>query len=157
MEQQEIQIKEAFELFDTDGGGTMDSRELHIAMCAMGFQSTKINRKARQQASQKMFEALDTDQTNSICLDEFTALMKGELTLLDPVEEIRAIFAGLCRLEDSDPCLVGLSKLRLASKAYNVRLSEREFLMMLEDVDHDCSGFVDEAEFMRVMSLSPWF
>ncbi len=33
-----LQIKEIFDLFDTDGGGTIDRRELDLAMVALGFQ-----------------------------------------------------------------------------------------------------------------------
>ena len=38
-EAEEAQIREIFDLFDTDGGGTIDKRELEIAMIALGFQS----------------------------------------------------------------------------------------------------------------------
>jgi Ca2+-binding EF-hand superfamily protein len=38
-EAQEAQIREAFLLFDTDGGGTIDTRELEVAMIALGFQA----------------------------------------------------------------------------------------------------------------------
>ena len=38
-EAQEAQIKESFLLFDTDGGGTIDTKELGIAMVALGFQA----------------------------------------------------------------------------------------------------------------------
>ena len=38
-EAEEAQIREIFDLFDTDGGGSIDKRELEIAMIALGFQS----------------------------------------------------------------------------------------------------------------------
>ncbi len=38
-EEQEAHIREAFLLFDTDGGGTIDTRELSFAMVALGFQA----------------------------------------------------------------------------------------------------------------------
>ena len=155
--QQEYQIREAFSLFDTDGGGTIDSNELSVAMCALGFQGASMKRKLRREASRQTLHALAADQSNSISLNEFTTLMKGELTKIDPMLEIRAVFAGLCKLEAADPDVVGLRKLSLASQAYNVLLSEQELRMMLEEVDHDGSGAVDEAEFIRIMSLSPWF
>ena len=34
-----MQIQEIFELFDTDGGGTIDHKELEFAMIALGFRS----------------------------------------------------------------------------------------------------------------------
>jgi hypothetical protein len=40
-EAQEAQIREIFYLFDTDGGGTIDTRELSSAMVALGFQASR--------------------------------------------------------------------------------------------------------------------
>ena len=34
-----MQIKEAFDLFDTDGGGTIDPAELKAAMTSLGFEA----------------------------------------------------------------------------------------------------------------------
>ena len=37
-EEQTQEIKEAFDLFDTDGSGSIDSKELKVAMRALGFE-----------------------------------------------------------------------------------------------------------------------
>ncbi len=37
-----VQIREIFELFDTDGGGSIDRGELDFAMSALGFQKVKV-------------------------------------------------------------------------------------------------------------------
>jgi len=37
------EIKEAFDLFDTDGSGTIDPRELKTAMQSLGFEAKKPN------------------------------------------------------------------------------------------------------------------
>jgi Ca2+-binding EF-hand superfamily protein len=39
--EQKQEIKEAFDLFDTDGSGTIDAKELRVAMRALGFEPTK--------------------------------------------------------------------------------------------------------------------
>ncbi|GAU45179.1 hypothetical protein TSUD_178720, partial [Trifolium subterraneum] len=39
--QKKQEIKEAFELFDTDGSGTIDAKELNVAMRALGFEMTE--------------------------------------------------------------------------------------------------------------------
>ena len=69
---QERQLAEIFDLFDTDGGGTMDRDEFRAAMLALGFQggSGKSN-------------GLELDQVDDdgvLTQEEFMALMKGELT-----------------------------------------------------------------------------
>ncbi len=42
-EAEEAQIRESFLLFDTDGGGTIDTKELGIAMAALGFQAVCLS------------------------------------------------------------------------------------------------------------------
>ncbi len=37
-----LQIREIFDLFDTDGGGTIDRGELDFAMSALGFQKVSF-------------------------------------------------------------------------------------------------------------------
>ena len=40
-EEEVLEIKEAFDLFDTDGSGEIDSKELKVAMRALGFEPKK--------------------------------------------------------------------------------------------------------------------
>ncbi len=40
-EEQKAEIREAFDLFDTDGSGTIDAKELKVAMRALGFEPKK--------------------------------------------------------------------------------------------------------------------
>lgn len=43
-DEQKQEIKEAFDLFDTDGSGEIDSKELKVAMRALGFEPKKAPR-----------------------------------------------------------------------------------------------------------------
>ena len=40
-EEQKQEIKEAFDLFDTDGSGSIDAKELKVALRALGFEPRK--------------------------------------------------------------------------------------------------------------------
>ena len=40
-EEQKNEIKEAFDLFDTSGSGTIEAKELKVALRALGFEQTK--------------------------------------------------------------------------------------------------------------------
>jgi Ca2+-binding EF-hand superfamily protein len=92
--EQEVQIEEIFNLFDTDGGGSIDRKELDFAMMALGFQSKKSKKKASNKAAAAM-DAIMAD--GSVTLEEFSALMMGELSGKDPKESLRAVFALLSR------------------------------------------------------------
>jgi calmodulin len=99
-------------------------------------------------------------QLGQVTLEEFTSLMKGELSGRDPWEEMRVIFAVLSKDDGSGPQrqdLVTVSKLKAASKAFNVRLSGEELEMMIQEVDRDGGGTVDFNEYTRILSCSAWF
>jgi Ca2+-binding EF-hand superfamily protein len=100
---------------------------------------------------------INSDRSNAISLDEFRSLMVGELSLLDPMDEIKTVFNGICCMHPSDPGNINLKKLQLATQEYDVRLKDHELVMMMDEVDHDGSQTVDEVEFIRIMSLSTWF
>ncbi len=86
-QEQENQIKEIFDLFDTDGSGTMDRQELAMAMCALGFQAIGPNGKAQKRFDETVSDPLDSDGSKAISLDEFRSLMVGEFSLSDPINE----------------------------------------------------------------------
>ena len=58
------EIKEAFDLFDTDGSGTIDPKELRAAMQSLGFE-------AKNQTIFQMISDLDKNKSGSIDFEEF--------------------------------------------------------------------------------------
>merc|ERR1712086_984403 len=68
--QQVAECREAFDLFDTDGSGSIDIKELKVAMRALGFEVKKDEIK-------KMVDDLDRDGDGSVDFDEFMAMMSG--------------------------------------------------------------------------------
>merc|ERR1712232_662597 len=75
-EEQKQEIKEAFDLFDTDGSGSIDSKELKVAMRALGFEQKKeeiqkmithkiLNRDPKDEIL-KAFRLFDDDETGKI-------------------------------------------------------------------------------------------
>ena len=61
-EEQKQEIREAFDLFDTDGSGTIDAKELKVAMRALGFEPKKEEIK-------KMIADIDKDGSGTIDFD----------------------------------------------------------------------------------------
>lgn len=72
-EQKEV-IKEAFMLFDTDGSGAIDAKELKEALRCLGFEATNADVKA-------MMTELDLDGSGNIDLDEFMIMMRKKMVL----------------------------------------------------------------------------
>ncbi|EOX91404.1 ARM repeat protein interacting with ABF2 isoform 3, partial [Theobroma cacao] len=80
-QQKRQEIKEAFELFDTDGSGTIDAKELNVAMRALGFEMTE------EQINQ-MIADVDKDGSGAIDFDEFVHMMTAKIGERDTKEEL---------------------------------------------------------------------
>ncbi len=132
------QIKEIFELFDTDGGGSIDRKELEFAMTALGFQSQasgsnlpQSKNTAAPASANNLLDAIVGD--GKVTLDEFVALMTGEVLGRNQYEEAQTVFAALCRSdgEGRHDNLVTLGKLEAACKEFGVCFLHHLFFCFL--------------------------
>jgi len=89
LKQDEIEeIKEAFDLFDTDQSGSIDIRELRAAMQSLGYES-------KNETIFTMLAQLDKDGDASLDFEEFLDLMagkEGQRDDRDGREEIDKVF-----------------------------------------------------------------
>jgi centrin-1 len=73
LSEEEIEeIREAFNLFDTDGSGTIDPKELKAAMQSLGFE-------AKNQTIYQMIADIDKDGNGTIDFDEFLDMMTAKM------------------------------------------------------------------------------
>lgn len=87
-EEQKQEIKEAFDLFDTNGIGAIDARELRVAMRALGFEPDKEEIK-------EMLTSLSPNgntPVDSITYDQFLKLMSVKIIDKDPKEDMIKAF-----------------------------------------------------------------
>jgi centrin-1 len=71
-EEQVLEIKAAFDLFDTDQGGSIDTKELKAAMVSLGFES-------KNGAIFQMITDLDSDGNGNIDFAEWLGLMTTKI------------------------------------------------------------------------------
>jgi Ca2+-binding EF-hand superfamily protein len=160
--QEQQQIKDIFDLFDTDGGGSIDSEEMDAAMFALGFQP--LSGRNRDEISSQ------AQESKQVTLKDFTSMMKGELMIASPLDTIWAAFASLSRESNCDQVqaptkpaaceelgTVTLEGLRRACREFDVLMNDAELQDMMGTVDMDSNGSVDREEFMRIMHHAPWF
>jgi Ca2+-binding EF-hand superfamily protein len=89
---QAAQIREVFNLFDTDCTGCIEQREIGFALSALGFQ-TKDDGK-----SHDTMDALDAIMGDGkVTLDEFSALMTGDIGGHMLYEDARVAFSVLSK------------------------------------------------------------
>jgi centrin-1 len=146
-EEQKQEIREAFDLFDTDGSGSIDAKELKVAMRALGFEPKKEEVK-------KMISDVDTDGSGTIGFDDFMALMTAKMAERDPREEILKAF----RLFDEDETgKITFKNLKRVAKELGESISDEELQEMIDEADRDGDGEVSEEEFFRIMKKSGLF
>jgi Ca2+-binding EF-hand superfamily protein len=125
-EAQAAQIKEIFDLFDTDGGGFIDQRELKFAMTALGFQTKVTHRAANSGKHKEALHLMDTLMDDGqVTLAEFSALVTGETGGYVPYEEARTAFSILSKSDgdNRNDGLITLGKLEDVCSEFAVRFS----------------------------------
>merc|ERR1712205_41471 len=139
--EQKAEIKEAFDLFDTDGSGAIDAKELKVAMQALGFEPST-------EEIAKMVKDIDVDGNATIECEEFIEMMEGKMAGKDPVEEMKKAFA----LYDVDnKGKITVTDMERVAKELGENLSKEELQGILDESDRDGNGTITEEEFVRVM------
>ena len=95
-----MHCREAFDLFDTDGSGTIDAKELKVAM-RLAFHSLhavlKLDFRAlgfepKKEEIKKMIADIDKDGSGTIDFEEFLSMMTSKMGERDSREEILKAF-----------------------------------------------------------------
>merc|ERR1712012_312376 len=139
-EEQKQEIREAFDLFDTDGSGTIDAKELKVAMRALGFEPKKEEIKL-------MISDIDKDGSGTIDFNEFLEMMTTKMSEKDSREEILKAF----RLDDDETGKISFKNLKRVAKELGENLTDEELQEMIDEADRDGDGEINEPEFLRIM------
>ncbi|KAK1281348.1 putative calcium-binding protein CML13 [Acorus gramineus] len=126
-QQNRQEIKEAFELFDTDGSGTIDAKELNVAMRALGFEMTD------EQINQ-MIADVDKDGSGAIEFDEFVHMMTSKIGERDTKEELTKAFHILDYDNNGKISTVDIERI---AKELGENLTLGEIKEMIEDADRN--------------------
>merc|ERR1739838_1123706 len=132
-EEQKQEIKEAFDLFDTDGSGSIDSKELKVAMRALGFEPKK-------EEIQKMISDVDDDGSGTIEYEEFLKMMTHKILNRDPKDEILKAF----RLFDDEL----QEMIDEADRDGDGEVNEEEFLRIMKKTNLFCVLAVSRLAFI---------
>uniref|UniRef100_A0A7R9V3B1 Caltractin n=1 Tax=Chlamydomonas euryale TaxID=1486919 RepID=A0A7R9V3B1_9CHLO len=143
--QQLGELKEAFELFDADGGGTIDMTELRVAMKALGFEQTK------EEVRKTVWE-IDSDGSGTISFEEFVSLVTKQSQGKDKKQELKEAY----KLFDQEPKgHISLVDLQRAADELGENVDNEQLQSMLEVADHDGDGLVSLADFYNTFRMLP--
>ncbi|VFQ92063.1 unnamed protein product [Cuscuta campestris] len=135
------EIKEAFELFDTDGSGTIDAKELNVAMRALGFEMT-------EEQIEQMIADVDKDGSGAIDFDEFEHMLTAKIGERDSKEELVKAF----QIIDHDKNgKISVADIQRIAKEVGENFTEVEMREMIDEADRDRDGEVNLDDFLRMM------
>lgn len=115
-EEQIEEIREAFNLFDTDHSGSIDYRELKAAMRALGFE-------VKKEELRKMITDIDADGSGQIEFPEFLEMMTGKMGEKDTKEEILKVFK---LFDDDSTGKISFKNLKRVAKELGENMTEEE-------------------------------
>merc|ERR1712072_965989 len=133
------ELREAFDLFDTNGSGTIDTKELQVALRALGFDSKK-------EKVRKMIADID--------FEEFVEMMTGKMGDRDSPEEILRVFK---LFDDDETGKISFRNLKRVARELGENMTDEELQEMINKADLDGDGEVNEEEFMRIMTYKHSF
>ncbi|GAV57538.1 EF_hand_5 domain-containing protein [Cephalotus follicularis] len=140
-EEQVVQFKEAFSLFDKDGDGCITIEELATVIKSLDQTPT-------EEELQDMIREVDADGNGTIEFEEFLNLMAKNLKETDAEVELKEAF----KVFDKDQNgYISASELRHVMINLGEKLSDEEVEQMIREADLDGDGQVDYEEFVKLM------
>merc|ERR1712093_178682 len=136
---------------DTDGTGTIDAKELKVALRALGFEPKKEELK-------KLVSDLDKSGGGSnnaagqgqLDFNEFLEIMTAKMSEKDSKEQIQKAF----QLFKGQSGKISFEDLKGVAKELGENMSDEELKEMIREADKDEDNEVSEEEFMRIIRKS---
>jgi len=138
-EKEMAEVKEAFDLFDGDGSGNIDQKELFVAIQALGFSPTV-------EEVDQMVKDIDADGNATIEYGEFVDMMNGKMSGKDPIEEMKKAFL---LFDTAAAGKIGLKELKAVATEIGESMTDDE----LSELVAECGsgGAITEANFIECM------
>merc|ERR1711959_698064 len=143
-DEQKQELREAFDLFDTDGSGAVDASGLHTAMKALGFEPKK-------EEIAKMVKEMDKDGDATVDFEEFCKMMAEKMNQKDGKEEL---LKGFKLFDDDGTGKISFKNFQRVAKELGESLSDQELKEIIAEADTDGDGEISEAEFLEVMKAT---
>ncbi|XP_055489340.1 centrin-3 [Leucoraja erinacea] len=141
-QEQKREVKEAFDLFDTDKDKAIDYHELKVAMRALGFDVKKAD-------VLKILKDYDRDSTGKITFEDFSEVVTDWILDRDPREEMLKAFK---LFDDDDSGKINLRNLRRVARELGENMTDEELRAMIDEFDKDGDGEINQEEFIAIMT-----
>ncbi|XP_011867224.1 PREDICTED: caltractin-like [Vollenhovia emeryi] len=133
-------VREAFDLFDPNGTGKMATKDLKVALRALGYEPTR-------KEIQTLVESVAPECPNELSYEEFHRVIKIKVSEEDCITDIIRAF----RLFDDDKTgKISLKNLKRVAIELGEDLTDEELLDMIDQADKDGDGQISLDEFVTI-------
>merc|ERR1712110_1344098 len=129
-DEQKQELREAFDLFDTDGSGAVDGSE------------------PKKEEIAKMVKEMDKDGDATVDFEEFCVMMAEKMNQKDGKEEL---LKGFKLFDDDNTGKISMKNFKRVAKELGESLSDKELEEIIAEADTDGDGEISESEFLAVM------
>lgn len=140
-EEQTLEVKEAFNVFDSEQTGGLDARELKAALSA-------LNVKISKDEIRQIYSEFGKDIREKINQEEFFEIITPRLPDRHTKDYIKMIFKYF-DLDNNEK--ISIRNLKKIAQEIGENLSDEELKEILEEADKDNDGFIGFEDFYRIM------
>lgn len=140
-EEQALEVKEAFNVFDSEQSGGLDARELKAALSA-------LNVKISKDEIRQIYSDFGKDIREKINQEEFFEIVTPRLPDRHTKDYIKMIFKYF-DLDNNEK--ISIRNLKKIAQEIGENLSDEELKEIMEEADRDSDGFIGFEDFYRIM------
>ena len=142
-EQEICELHEAFNIFDIDSDGSIETSQLGMLMNALKQYPTK-------EELDNIIKETDIEHTNQIYFNQFLKIMAKRIkdTKDDEDKYLKSLFLSLDRNNNG---FISIHEIRYIITHSNENITESDIRAMMEEADTDGDGYISFDEFMTIM------
>ena len=142
-EDEVLEIREAFDLFDSDKSGEIDVAELKQALGNLGIDT-------KNQTLQNMLSDIDKNGNANIDFDEFIDMMTAKMSEKTSREDLEKFYELFLEGDNADK--IDIKHLKKVCTELNENITDEELNEMIVRADTDKDGKVSFEEFYAIIN-----
>ena len=142
-EQEICELHEAFNIFDVESDGSIDSKQLIILM-------NSLKQYPSQKELEKILNEFNIDKDGQIYFNQFLKIMAKRLKNIKEDEDryLKNLFSNLDRNNNG---LISIHEIRYIVTHSSENISEKDIETIMKEADTDGDGLISFEEFMTIM------
>jgi centrin-1 len=135
------EVREAFNMFDSDGDGVINRTDLKVALNTLGFEFTDTE-------IERFIAEMDPAGTGVINFPNFSELIHEQMAERETVPQLRSAFD---LLDEDHTGKISFKNLKSIAQELGETLTDQELKEMISEADTDKDGEISFEEFLALI------